>query len=138
MRRIGEFTTVHIAMKCCCYRRGLTLQGTFELAYIEDIDDIFIEPPDTAKLTDDSDGSGDEDSGGLVDNLSGAKLRVPVEIKLNNSERIGGCSEDVVNNATVLASEEKNGGGFYSFGFWAHVCRMLGNCIRSREAILHN
>ncbi|KAK9745211.1 hypothetical protein QE152_g7123 [Popillia japonica] len=83
-------------MKCWCCRGGLTLPEALELAYIEEIDEIFIELPDTSVLTDEV--SGDEDSGGLVDNLSGAQLRVSVEIKLNNSERIGGCSENVVNN----------------------------------------
>ncbi|KAK9747456.1 lactate/malate dehydrogenase, NAD binding domain [Popillia japonica] len=71
-----------------CFARGVGID-------IEDIDEIFIEPPDTAVLTDED--SGDKDIGGLVDNLSGAQLRVPVEIKLNNSERIGGCSLIMIN-----------------------------------------
>lgn len=63
-----------------------------EIAYNEDIDEIFIEPPDASVLTDVD--SGDEDGGGFVDNLSGGQLRAQAEVKLLDNNRIGGCTSD--------------------------------------------
>lgn len=57
------------------------------MAYIDDIEEIFIEPPDPNPLTDED--SADEDDGGALDNLSGRQLKSKVEIKFSNStERI--------------------------------------------------
>ncbi|KAJ8911109.1 hypothetical protein NQ315_003371 [Exocentrus adspersus] len=72
------------------YRRGFSLQEALEIAYDDDIEEIFIEPPDAGVLTDAD--SGDEDGGGLIDNLSGAQLRAQAEVRLLNNDRIGGCS----------------------------------------------
>ncbi|XP_030767392.1 piggyBac transposable element-derived protein 2-like [Sitophilus oryzae] len=74
------------------FERGFTLQEALEIAYNEDIDEIFIEPPDASVLTDVD--SGDEDGGGFVDNLSGGQLRAQAEVKLLDNNRIGGCTSD--------------------------------------------
>ncbi|KAL3266848.1 hypothetical protein HHI36_011000 [Cryptolaemus montrouzieri] len=46
------------------FERGLTLQAALELAYSEDVDSIFIEPPEADVLTDED--SGNEDAGGMI------------------------------------------------------------------------
>lgn len=69
-----------------CSRGSLTLQEALEMAYIDDAQDIFIEPPDPNALTDED--SADEDQGGKLDNLSGRQLQSKVEIKLSNAQRI--------------------------------------------------
>lgn len=53
------------------------------MAYADDtldVEQIYIEPPDTSELTDED--SGEEDGGGIVDNLSGSQLRAPAEIQV--------------------------------------------------------
>lgn len=69
-------------------RRGFTLEEALQMVFSDDIDEIYIEPPDAAILTDED--SGEEDGGGVIDNLSGAQLRAPAEVILHNNERIGG------------------------------------------------
>ncbi|KAK8771891.1 hypothetical protein V5799_024864 [Amblyomma americanum] len=69
--------------------RGLTLE---EIAKIleEDDDDvsaIYIEPPEASTYS-------DEDSGGLIDNLSGRQLRAGAETVFTDGRRIGGCDSD--------------------------------------------
>ncbi|KAJ8953438.1 hypothetical protein NQ318_023557 [Aromia moschata] len=44
------------------------------------VDEIFIEPPETNVETDED--SADEDEGGMIHNLTGRQLRAPVEVKL--------------------------------------------------------
>ncbi|KAL3265494.1 hypothetical protein HHI36_009698 [Cryptolaemus montrouzieri] len=56
--------------------------GSRKLAYSEDVDSIFIEPPEADVLTDED--SGDEDTGGMTDNLSGRQLRARAEVKFPN------------------------------------------------------
>lgn len=73
------------------YRKGFTLQEALEIAYNDDVEDIFIEPPDPNVLTDED--SGDEDEGGLLDNLPGAQLRAKAEVVLSNKDRIGNFAE---------------------------------------------
>ncbi|KAL3282654.1 hypothetical protein HHI36_005829 [Cryptolaemus montrouzieri] len=63
-------------------RRGLTLQAPLELAYSEDVDSIFIEPPEADVLTDEA--IGNEDAGDMIDNLSGRQLRARAEVKFAN------------------------------------------------------
>ncbi|KAL3287787.1 hypothetical protein HHI36_002250 [Cryptolaemus montrouzieri] len=63
-------------------RRGLTLQAALELAYSEDVYSIFIEPPEADVHRDED--SGDEDAGGMIDNLSGRQLRAGAEVKFAN------------------------------------------------------
>ncbi|KAG5864142.1 hypothetical protein JTB14_022006 [Gonioctena quinquepunctata] len=59
-----------------------------EIIYNHDIDgDIFVEPP--APNVDTGGDSGDEDDGGLLDNLTSRQLRANAEIRLINNERIG-------------------------------------------------
>lgn len=65
----------------------MTLQEALEIAYADDIAEIFIEPPDTGILTDED--SGDEDGGGLIDNLPASQLRAQAEVKLLNNDRLG-------------------------------------------------
>ncbi|KAL3285816.1 hypothetical protein HHI36_000338 [Cryptolaemus montrouzieri] len=60
-------------------KTSLTLQ---ELAYSEDVDSIFIEPPEADVLIDED--SGDEDAGGMSDNLSGRQLPARAEVKFAN------------------------------------------------------
>ena len=54
-------------------------------------DRVFIEPPEPHYETDED--SADEDTGGLIDNLSGRQLRANTEIKLLNNDRIGEVDE---------------------------------------------
>lgn len=69
-----------------CSRRGVTLQEALEMAYDDDVEAVFIEPPNSNVLTDED--SGDEDEGGTINNLSGPQLRAPAEVKLKNNKRI--------------------------------------------------
>ncbi|KAI4471500.1 hypothetical protein MML48_1g17547 [Holotrichia oblita] len=67
------------------YKGGLTLHETLEIAYADDVDAIYIEPPDAGVLTDQD--SGDEDGGGTIDNLPGAQLRANAEVVLRGTDR---------------------------------------------------
>ncbi|KAI4459501.1 hypothetical protein MML48_6g00004129 [Holotrichia oblita] len=83
---------------------GITLKEALDIAYDEsdnELSAIYIEPPDSNILTDED--SGDEDDGGLVDNLSRRQLCVNAEIVFPNQTRIGGLAED--NNGEVGAVE---------------------------------
>ncbi|KAK9679077.1 hypothetical protein QE152_g40308 [Popillia japonica] len=65
------------------------------IAYDEsdnEVSAIYIEPPESNILTDED--SGDEDDGGLVDNLSRKQLCANAEIVFPNQTRIGGLVED--------------------------------------------
>lgn len=69
------------------------MEEALEIAYGDvNVDEIYIEPPDSGALTDED--SGDEDGGGLIDNLPGSQLRAQAEIKLVNNERIGGFTSE--------------------------------------------
>ncbi|KAL3266503.1 hypothetical protein HHI36_010673 [Cryptolaemus montrouzieri] len=61
---------------------GLILQAALELVYSEDVDSIFIEPPEADVLTDED--SGDLDAEGMIDNLSGRQLRASAEVTFAN------------------------------------------------------
>jgi len=63
------------------------------------INNTYIEPPEPNVLTDED--SGNEDEGGLVDNLSGNQLRAGVEIELDTKEILGAEEENLTNNAQV-------------------------------------
>ncbi|KAG5882726.1 hypothetical protein JTB14_004023 [Gonioctena quinquepunctata] len=66
---------------------GFSLEEAFEMAYgVEYVTAINIEPPTAGVLTDQE--SGEKDSGGFLDNLSGLQLRAAAEIRLGNNERI--------------------------------------------------
>ncbi|KAG5895100.1 hypothetical protein JTB14_036375 [Gonioctena quinquepunctata] len=75
------------------FELGFSLKEASEMAFIDvaDVSDIFIEPPDCGVLSDED--SGDEDGGGLIDNLPGSQLRAPAELKLSDGNRIGRCCE---------------------------------------------
>ncbi|KAL3289116.1 hypothetical protein HHI36_003556 [Cryptolaemus montrouzieri] len=73
----------------------LTLQAALKLAYTEDVDSIFIEPPEADVLTDED--SGDEDAGGMIDNLSGRQLQARAEVKFaNHVSDIGETDAEIV------------------------------------------
>lgn len=83
--------TSHISIFC---RGGLTLEEALQLAYSEDHDvrNIFIEPPDATELTDED--SGDEDGGGMVDNLSRNQLSAVAQMEIFYND----ATEEVNNN----------------------------------------
>ncbi|XP_046980423.1 uncharacterized protein LOC124545520 [Schistocerca americana] len=71
-----------------CFRRGFLLAEALEILYNDDIEgDVFVEPPDPNVDTDED--SGNEHSGGLLDNLSSHQLRANAEIRMPNNEQIG-------------------------------------------------
>ncbi|KAG5864696.1 hypothetical protein JTB14_024668 [Gonioctena quinquepunctata] len=89
------------------FEAGFTLQEALEMAYIDDIEEIFIEPPDPNSLTDED--SADEDSGGELDNLSGRQLRSKVEIRLTNStERLTCENQEVEDPLDTIAIDDEN------------------------------
>lgn len=51
------------------------------------VQSIFIEPPETRELSDED--SADEDSGGLLDNLSGKQLQARAELVMDSGVRVG-------------------------------------------------
>ncbi|KAK8787485.1 hypothetical protein V5799_022738, partial [Amblyomma americanum] len=74
--------------------RGLTLEEIAKILEEEDDDvsAIYIEPPEASTYSDED--SADEDSGGLIDNLSGRQLRAGAETVFTDGRRIGGCDSD--------------------------------------------
>ncbi len=92
------------------FRRGFTLQDALNLLDANEevgreVEQIFIAPPESAVLTDED--SGDEDSGGLVDNLSGKQLLATAEIRFNQSNNglIGDNDENEVGLENIEAEE---------------------------------
>ncbi|XP_074042655.1 uncharacterized protein [Leptinotarsa decemlineata] len=65
------------------FEAGFTLQEALDMVYLDNIEEIFIEPPDSNALSDED--SATEDDGGTLDNLSGRQLQSKVEIKFANS-----------------------------------------------------
>lgn len=53
----------------------------------ENVDEIYIEPPESNELTDED--SADEDEGGLVDNLTARQLTARAEIVYSTNNRLG-------------------------------------------------
>ncbi|KAJ8954297.1 hypothetical protein NQ318_005880, partial [Aromia moschata] len=75
---------------------GLTLSEALDMVYADEnianqVDDIFIEPPETNVETDED--YADEDEGGMIHNLTGRQLRAPVEVKLIDNTRL--CDNSV-------------------------------------------
>ncbi|KAG5877861.1 hypothetical protein JTB14_036437 [Gonioctena quinquepunctata] len=70
------------------------------MAYSEDFDAIYVEPPEATVLTDED--SGDEDSGGTIDNLSGRQLRAQAEVRFVNKENM--TAEPDLPTSSKLAS----------------------------------
>ncbi|CAG9825320.1 unnamed protein product [Phaedon cochleariae] len=69
---------------------GITLQEALEIAfYDENVTDIYIEPPESNVLRDES-SSADEDEGRLADNLNARKFSAPAENIFMNGERLNG------------------------------------------------
>ncbi|KAI5692527.1 hypothetical protein M8J75_014971 [Diaphorina citri] len=54
----------------------------------QQVDAIYITPPEADVLSDED--SGDEDDAGLIDNLSSRQLAAPAEVVFTNDERLGG------------------------------------------------
>ncbi|KAJ8937699.1 hypothetical protein NQ314_011755 [Rhamnusium bicolor] len=78
------------------FRGGLTLSEALDMVYADEnianqVDEIFIEPPETNVVTDED--SADEDEGGMIHNLTGRQLRAPVEVKLIDNTRL--CDNSV-------------------------------------------
>ncbi|XP_023018186.2 piggyBac transposable element-derived protein 3 [Leptinotarsa decemlineata] len=67
---------------------GLTLEEALQMAYSDDLDvrNIFIEPPDVNELTDED--SGEEDKGGLVDNLSRNQLKASAQLEVFQNDSL--------------------------------------------------
>ncbi|KAG5881095.1 hypothetical protein JTB14_011432 [Gonioctena quinquepunctata] len=82
------------------FDRGFTLQEALIMAYSEDIDAINVEPPEATVLTDED--SGDEDSGGTIDNLSRRQLRAQAEVRFVNKENM--TAEPDLPTSSKLAS----------------------------------
>uniref|UniRef100_A0A6P7GD37 Uncharacterized protein LOC114340751 n=1 Tax=Diabrotica virgifera virgifera TaxID=50390 RepID=A0A6P7GD37_DIAVI len=82
------------------FERGFSLAQSLDIIYNDELidGDIFVEPPDTNVDTDED--SGDEDGGGLVDNLLSRQLRTGAKIRLPNNERIG-LKEDYIQNEDI-------------------------------------
>ncbi|GBM89593.1 hypothetical protein AVEN_268441-1 [Araneus ventricosus] len=85
----------------------LTLEEAFllfdELNSDSDLEDIYIEPPDVAVISDED--SAEEDEGGLTENLSGRQLRVNVEISREKTRKnaysdLDSEDEGLANSAT--------------------------------------
>lgn len=76
------------------------------MAYLDDanVAEIFIEPPDCGILSDED--SGEEDGGGLVDDLSGSQLRAGAEVVLSDGNRLGGYCNALDNEDVAPFSEE--------------------------------
>lgn len=70
------------------FRDGLTLEEALQMAYSDDLDvrNIYIEPPDVNELTDED--SGEEDEGGLVDNLSRNQLKATAQLEIVQNESL--------------------------------------------------
>ncbi|KAI4465056.1 hypothetical protein MML48_3g00011870 [Holotrichia oblita] len=69
---------------------GITLEEALHLAYDDNLDvgGIYMEPPEANTLTDKD--SGDEDDGGLADNLSRNQLQARAEIIVQNNNDVEG------------------------------------------------
>ncbi|GBM31396.1 hypothetical protein AVEN_99612-1 [Araneus ventricosus] len=76
-------------MELVSFFRKLALEEALllfdELNSDSDLEDIYIEPPDAAVVSDED--SAEEDEGGLTDNLSGHQLRVNVKISRKKTRR---------------------------------------------------
>ncbi|KAG5879815.1 hypothetical protein JTB14_035893 [Gonioctena quinquepunctata] len=82
------------------FNRGFSLQEALDMAYSEDIDAIYVEPPEYTVLIDGD--SGDEDSGGTIDNLSGRQLRAQAEVRFVNKENM--TAEPDLSTSSKLSS----------------------------------
>ncbi|GBL89711.1 hypothetical protein AVEN_104657-1 [Araneus ventricosus] len=85
--------------------RNLTLEEDLlvfnELNSDSDLEDIYIEPPDVAVVSDED--SAEEDKGGLRDNFSGPQLCVNVEMsrkKTHRKDYLGSEDEGLANSVT--------------------------------------
>lgn len=75
------------------------------MAYSDNVDEIFVEPPDPHELTDED--SADDDVSGTLDNLSGSQLRAGATIKIQNSatDQDDNDANDTNNLETVKENE---------------------------------
>ncbi|KAF2887376.1 hypothetical protein ILUMI_18797, partial [Ignelater luminosus] len=74
---------------------------------ILDVSKIYIEPPNHGQLTDED--SGEDDEGGLADNLSANQLRAYAEIEIieNNSEGVLEKAEEGMENKVKMVDKDK-------------------------------
>ncbi|CAG9827537.1 unnamed protein product [Diabrotica balteata] len=79
--------------------RGFSLAEALDMVYgdeklAEQVDNIFITPPDVNGADTDEDYA-NEDEDGFINNLTGRQLRAQAEIQLSSNERIGSDNEEV-------------------------------------------
>ncbi|XP_064486109.1 piggyBac transposable element-derived protein 3-like [Ornithodoros turicata] len=93
------------------FLRALSLNDALDLLQNnnEDVQAIYIEPPD-ANVNSDED-SAEEDEGGLLDNLSGRQLRAGAEVVLSDRSRIGGTADDEISADKATGHSPATGGG---------------------------
>ncbi|XP_067003927.2 uncharacterized protein [Anabrus simplex] len=92
-----------------CFK-DITLKEVLDILEADDSEEetvkgIFIEPPEVNVPSDED--SGDEDGGGLVDNLTGRQLSSKAEIVYTNNVRLGGCATDDTEQADTSAKKKK-------------------------------
>jgi len=77
----------------------------------QDIDRIFIEPPEATVLTDED--SADEDTGGLIDNLTGGQLRAGAHVIFADKSTEGiiandDCDDNVESQSTSIDNDQSD------------------------------
>ena len=72
----------------CFIYRGITLNEALDILENDDIEAIYMEPPENATAVVTDEDSGDEDGGGTVSNLPGRLLRAPVEALVRRQQNV--------------------------------------------------
>jgi len=77
----------------------------------QEIDQIFIEPPEATVLTDVD--SADEDTGGLIENLTGRQLRAGAEVNFADKSTEGitandDCDDNVESHSTSIDNDQSD------------------------------
>ncbi|KAG5877348.1 hypothetical protein JTB14_005148 [Gonioctena quinquepunctata] len=107
------------------HRPGFSLSQALDMlnddeTMAEQVEDIFITPPDVNVDTDED--SGDEDRGGMIYNMTGRQLRAEAGIKLRNDTRIGGDTDDDVLQQGLVLDQDPGGDSenTISLNNWIH------------------
>ncbi|XP_072399204.1 uncharacterized protein [Diabrotica undecimpunctata] len=90
------------------FARRFSLAEALDMVYgdeklAEQVDNIFITPPDVNGADTDED-SANEDEGGFINNLTGRQLRAQAEIQLSSNERIGADNEEVQTDVSITSN----------------------------------
>ncbi|KAF5303666.1 hypothetical protein FQA39_LY09913 [Lamprigera yunnana] len=98
---------------------GFSLSDALDRIFANDIanqvDEVFIEPPEATVDTDED--SAEKDQGGMLHNLTGRQLRAPVEIRLIDNTRINTNKHSSVSSSESPPSESApNGRHLIGFG----------------------